>query len=199
LSKIHDLLSEDHLGKVVDRPIDLAVAAFDLAEKTRTPVTNEAFLELTGDFARHVSAHGLAVPRELNRDQARAEAVSILMEHYDGQSGRGCEAAFLDATLAGPTGTESVLSLIASAIKWRERCRYVRWVFSSSVDPFDWQLKVAMVRVLKKRLFNHLPSYLANCEPERLADLYDTLILIETETADELSRLLVALTEGFSN
>ena len=71
LRKIHDLLSEDHLGKVVDRPIDLALAAFDLAEKTRTPIANEILIELTGDFARHVSAHGLAAPRELNRDQAR--------------------------------------------------------------------------------------------------------------------------------
>ena len=121
------------------------------------------------------------------------------MEHYDGQSGRGYEAAFLDATLAGSTGMESVLSLIATAIKWRERCRYVRWVFSFSVDPFDWQLKVAMVRVLKNRLSHHLPSYLGNCEPERLAHLYDAPILIETETDDELSRLLVAINEGFSN
>jgi len=78
-------LDPEQLVREVVGPIQMAVESFAGPEKE--PTGHREFLEVLGDFIRHLYWHAGGVPVQLSNQEAKAEAVGLLEEHYEGVIG----------------------------------------------------------------------------------------------------------------
>jgi len=185
------LLDEAHMHRTINQRLDSAAAPFTVSKEARTmPLTADRFLDTVAEFTRHMYRHGFAVARDLSRGQARSEAVFILEKSYQGQGGRGYDAALVDTVSLGEKGVEHILSYITEALKTDQRRKYIRWVLGAHVDPLDWKAKRDLAEILLQRLKNFLPDEVNRCPPEQLADFYPGLIIDYIETKNEFGHII---------
>jgi len=93
---VFELIDEGCLHHRIDEPIEEAFKNFGYEETA--PATHKIFIQITGDFVRHIYEHGFR-PRQITSvSQARAEALAILESGYESLGARGYEAAILDAS-----------------------------------------------------------------------------------------------------
>ena len=191
LDRIDSLLDEGHMQESIDRRLDSAAVTFLMPGIDSTIPSNRGFLDLIAKFARHVHLCGLPISRNLTATQARAEAVSILERTYQGQGGRGYEAALVDTLSLGESGADYILSYVTNALKVEERRKHIRWVLATNIDSLSWESKRDIVCVILCRLKDLLPDEVRTCRPERLADFCARLILDNIETANELKHAVL--------
>jgi hypothetical protein len=188
IDEVFDLLSEEHLIRSIDEPIEGAAASFDF--HVSVPVTPEIFATCTGDFVDHVYRHGLSVPRIMSTIQAHAEALQILERGYQSAQGGGYNIALLDALNPEHNGLEVVLGQMTQLITAMARTRHVRWVFASSIESADWASRILMTEVLLKRWGLFLSESIMNCAPAQLADYLPELINLLISTDRMVNKML---------
>jgi hypothetical protein len=174
LNEVLQLTEEAYLHLRIDEPIEKAAAGFE-AERV-APMTHKAFVELTSAFVHHVYEHGLSTWQGLSDAEARAEAIAILEEGYQGAHGRGYYTAFLDASNPGPDGVEFVLARMADLIILRARETHIRWVFATRIELLDWPKRRVLAETLFKRWEPFLGPGLLRLSPARLAHHLPELI-----------------------
>ena len=184
IDEVRALISTDTLYRLIDEPILLAADSFD--QDSAGPFTSETFLKVIGEFVGHLYANGLGVARQLTSSQARAEAIAILEEGYEGQDSRGFDAALLDATDPNRSGIEWVLEQITAVIILRHRSQHVRWVFEMRINALDWACKCHLAEFLMAQNLTSLPEALLGCRPAQLAHLLAELITILAATDEKL-------------
>jgi hypothetical protein len=174
LDTIINLLNEDRVVREIDEPIDLTVKAFQI--KTKLPLSHSDFNRVIAEFVRRIYQKGLRLPRHLSDQEALAEAVSLLENYYQGINSSGYDDALLDAAGNDQEGLGYVLSQLAESIKAVEREKYVHWVFFSTIDQSDWEIRrrITATYLTKYRFF--LSPELKDMEPAWLVDHFQGLI-----------------------
>jgi hypothetical protein len=174
LDTIMNLLNEERMTREIDEPIDLTVKAFQI--KTDLPLSHSDFNRVITDFVRRIYQKGLRLPRHLSDQEALAEAVSLLENYYQGIDSRGYDDALLDATGNDQEGILYVLSQMADSIKAAEREKYVQWVFFSTIDQSDWEIRrrITATYMAKYRFF--LSPEIKDMDPAWLVDHFQGLI-----------------------
>jgi len=174
IKRVFELIDEEYLHHRIDEAIEEAAKNFNYNE-TAT-VRHQTFLQLTGDFVRHIYEHGFRLRQITSVSQARAEALAILESGYESLEARGYEAAILDASNPKLNGLEYVLGQMTEFITFRARHRHIRWVYSSRIDPSDWPIKCLIVEILLERWGPFLPSTVLTCTTAQLANSLPELL-----------------------
>jgi hypothetical protein len=174
LDTIIDLLNGERMTREIDEPIDLTVKAFQI--KTKLPLSHSDFNRVIADFVRRIYQNGLRLPRHLSDQEALAEAVSLLENHYQGINSRGYDDALLDAGGNGQEGLLYILSQLAETIKAIEREKYVQWVFFSTIDQSDWETRRRITATYLKKYRFFISPELKDLDPAWLVDHFEGLI-----------------------
>lgn len=187
-------LDPRHIAKLIDEPLDRAVAGFRF-ERT-TALTTRQFHRLIAEFVAHLYARGVAPARRLTPDQAAAEAIALLDLGYQGTYEDGYDGAFLDAVTPAGSGIDSALARLAEVVKARRRYLYRQWVLARHIDPHDWPLRCAIAALLLESRPEEADPALSVSRPERFADLIPELLDNELSTAATLDQLLANALRG---
>jgi hypothetical protein len=187
LDTIINLLNEERMAREIDEPIDLTVKAFQI--KTELPLSHSDFNCVITDFMCRIYQKGLRLPRHLSDQEALAEAVSLLEKYYQGFNSRGYDGALLDAGGNHQEGLGYVLSQLAESIKAVEREKYVKWVFFSTIDQSDWEIRrhITATYLTKYRFF--LSPELKDMDPAWLVDHFQGLIFNLVSTRSLLKQV----------
>ena len=184
-----DLLNEERVAREIDEPIDLTVKAFQI--KTKLPLSHSDFNHVIAEFVRRIYQNGLRLPRHLSDQEALAEAVSLLENHYQGINSRGYDDALLDAGGNDQEGLLYVLSQLAETIKAIEREKYVQWVFFSTIDQSDWETRRRITATYLKRYGVFLSPELRDMDSAQLADHFQGLIINYLSTASLIRQIFL--------
>jgi hypothetical protein len=182
VEEVCKLISAGTIYRLIDEPILLATERFD--SDLAGPFSCVAFLKVIGEFVGHLYVNGLGAARRLSSSHARAEAVAIMEESYQGPDESGYDAALLDATYPNRPGIEWVLWQITEAIILRHRSQHIKWVFETHINSLSWASKCHVAEFLVTQNVSLLPESLLNCHPAQIAHKLDELIKILVE-ADE--------------
>lgn len=179
LDRMLALLDDDYIHTTIDLPLERASQDFArIKYAAPEDPRNSPLLAQLGKYVRHVYAHGLRASRELSQHQAETEAVYLLERFYQAQTGRGYEAALLDAASGEAEGADYLRAFLLDVLKQEERRKHVRWVVDHSSDSQDWEQSQALLAVLIERFREVLPADLAEARPERFADYFPQLLLV---------------------
>ena len=169
------LLNEERMAEEIDERIDLVVETFKT--KVKVPLSHPDFNRLIAEFVRDLYRKGLRLPRYLSLKEALAEAVSLLEKYYQGIHTRGYDEALVDASGNDLEGFEYVLSQLAESIKAVERIKYVKWVFTDTVDQSDWEAHCRIAATYLVKYKDLLPPEFRDMDPARLAEHFQDLII----------------------
>jgi hypothetical protein len=192
LDRMLILLDEEHIHRAIELPLDRA----NRDSMQNEPISHEgslatALLRQIGKYVQDLYAKRLRALRELSPRQAEAEAVRLLERFYQGVSGGGYEAAFVDALSLGEERTAYLRTFLLDTVKQEERRKHVRWVVQWSVGPLDWEGKRVIMAILLERLHEVLPPDLAKASPERVADYLPELLLNYAAARAEVRNMLL--------
>ena len=171
VDKIVTELDEKLISARIDEPVERARKSF-------TPIRadncdNRSIHMILSDFYK-------AAREEIYRGKTTTcdcltEVLALLERHYQGNLSNGYVAAMMDSR-QGDNDMHIVLHRLADIIKTTERQKYICGVFSTFIDPNNWQLKCRIVEILQRRYKQILPPNILDCEPEQLVDEIPALI-----------------------
>ena len=173
LDRIFRHLSEDHIRKRIDEPIEAVLQ--DFTGRLEKSGENSTPPEVFSEFVRRVYTDGLGAGWHVVN--AVATSLGLLEGHYQGLWSEGYCAAVLDATDSNMGGLGFVLAQLAEIIKTKERQDYVQAVFASQIDPSDWHLRCEIVKVLLDQYGPLLSPMLRQCPPPQIVDEIPALAL----------------------
>jgi len=187
LNKILQLLDEELLKKQLDERIDRAITTFQFDSQKQFSL--QTFHKVISDFIKHLYEHSVILPKKLSPSQACSEAISTLEQYYQGSHSNGYYAAYLDASNSQINGIQIILTSLGEIIKIIERQKYIKWVFSSNIDPSDWQTKCHITEIFIERFKSSLPYFVLKCPTAQLADHYYDLILNHLTTTNLINHI----------
>ncbi|NQU74927.1 MAG: hypothetical protein HQ546_01265 [Planctomycetes bacterium] len=187
IRRLVELLDEDHIAAMIDRPIDIALERFPCDDAAG--YSHDRFHRTIAEFLRHLHESAFLCSRTLSPSQSLDEAVALLEQAYQGTYSDGYYAAVQDAEDPSQPGMEVVLTRLADLIKTRRRDMYTRWVIARHLDPADWHTKCALAAALIERCGKWLSGQLQNCTPDQLADSVPELLTIELATNGQFQPL----------
>lgn len=132
LDKVLSLLSPGSVRRVIDAPIELAVANF-VPQEVPATIDPQTLARVTGAFIECVYKNGVRPARILGRRQSEAEAVFLLDAAYEGAIWGGFEGATRDAAMLGVDVLDKVFASVTAAIKHRQHRQYTNWVLQRHV------------------------------------------------------------------
>jgi hypothetical protein len=156
------LLDEERIWREIDEPVMRVLAEFEIDDNE--PYSTHSFHDAIAKFIQQVGDRGLKARRLLTRDQALAEAITILDDRYFGAGGKGYDAARCVAASFEPNGIRLVVEQLAGLIISRQREKYVERIGQTFIMPPDWQTKRLLAAYL-------LQVTAASADTPRLAQL----------------------------
>lgn len=182
-----DFLHDDHIGALIDTPIDHAVEQYIFPDKPIVSYTE--LIDQTAKFIHHLKSHGLKVKQCLSDVQAKTEAISIMSE-YQGLHGNGVDAARIDVKQQYDGDIQPVLIQLAEIIKQNQRKQYTQWILTSELSRLDWQSKCGLVEILVTSLKDDLPKTVMDCEPDQLVYQIPSLIQMHIHASSQIQKIL---------
>ena len=187
IQEISQLLSEEALAAACDAPIHSAADTFQCQENEGD--THIIFLEKLSSFIQHIYAHGWTPRQHLTMEQARAEAIQLLRDHYNGRTARGYEAAYLDALNPTFNGVEFILAQLTQILVEKARDQYVRWVIHSRINSLTWSARCRMADDLIRKWQFIDPGVSKKFKPAQMADYCTDLLLAQISSEAQASKL----------
>ena len=188
IREVSDLLSEDALQQSCDEPVNAAASSFKRPESDRP--TYEFFLDTIGSFISNVYAHGWNPRQVLSPDQAKAEAISLLQQYYQGQSAFGFEAAQLDALDPTFNGMEFVIAQITQILVTKTRKKHIRWILHTRLNSLDWSKRRLIAAELLRRWQTMAPDNMGRANSAQMADHCADLIMAQLSADAQVSDLI---------
>ena len=158
LDRVVRALDLQGLALEVQGRIHRAAMGFDCDEMAH--LTAAAFLELVGEFMRHLFWNGRGIPMRLSLNEGRARAVELLDAHYEGTLAPGYAGAYLDATNTAGPGIAAVLAELERVIIQGEIGHRLTGTLIQLVNPADWAGNRDLVKQLMNRMGALLPDHL---------------------------------------
>ena len=188
LDRLSDVLSDEHIAKIIDEPMDLAAHTFQL--KDTVPITHPEFNRVVSAFVRHLYQSAFPLPRYLSGQEALTEAVCLLESYYQNEGARGYDGALFDAVSTNIEGFELLLSRLTESIKSAERAKYVKWVFADNFFNLDWKQQHRIVSLYLRQNEAVLPAKLCDLAPARLVDCFHELFISHILTESMVGQVL---------
>ena len=174
LEHVAAALQADLLAHKVIAPIELAMGTFEMPPAC---VSNrDEFLEIIGDFVQLLYWQGSGTPLRMSATQARARALQLLEEQYEGVLASGYVGAYLDATRPEGPGLGAVLATLAGLVAKEQVQQRTTSVLVRLISPTDWATQRRVVEQLVSCLGPCLPSHLAERPVASLVSAYRELI-----------------------
>lgn len=180
-------LHEDSIAKVVDTPIDYAIARYQYP--TQPTLSYSGFVKETARFFQYLYAHGMTIKQEISLSQAQTEAIAYL-QTYQSLHGNGLDAAWIETMMHYEGNIESVLVQLAETIKSRQRESYIQWKCNTVLSRLNWQDKCGFAEHLLDELKDVLSPTILSCEAEQLVDQIPTLIQIHLNSSSHIEKIL---------
>jgi hypothetical protein len=176
VDKVLCLIDEERLRERIDKPLQAAMAAFDVKGRCSSPLSSQAFLDLAAEFIAHLYRNGFRYSIELTPRQARAETLFILQHTYQGHHADGYAGALKDAQTYGETGLTSIFASMVEVLTRTQRQRYIRSVMADKVLYLPWPTCRDLAAFILEHWAELLSPALRECRPQQIADLCPELI-----------------------
>jgi len=175
LDRLSNLLSDEHIAKIIDEPMDLAAHTFQVT--IALPINSLKFKHIISAFVRHLYQIALPLPRYLSGQEALTEAVYLLESYYQNEGARGYDGALFDAVSTNIEGFELLLSRLTESIRSAERAKYVKRAFADNFFNLDWKQQHRIVSLYLRQNEAVLPAELCDLAPARLVDCFHELFI----------------------
>ena len=185
--KLQFVVSEieaDNLAKLIGIPIDSARAAF--AMDSVTVESYEEFKDKIPAFYMQLMRNTKRLPENIEIKMVEAEALALLERGFSNKG--GIPAAMDEARNCLSGGLRFIFDIMTEKIKQEEQEKYVNFVLKKTLDPLDWESKVAFIKKLFKKLENILPEE-TRAEPERFAGHYEKIVTAYVNSINHLNTL----------
>jgi hypothetical protein len=173
IHQIFELTGEEYLQQKIDRPIEEVLSAFEHDFNAR--ITHTYFMDTVSGFVRKMYLKGPGTRQNLSRRQATAEALFIIEKAFGTPQVGGFEAAIVEAFV----DFELVLNRLAGFIISWNREKHIRWVYTTTLDPLDWQTKCLIAEILTRMSQAFLPPSILSRSSSQFANalpkLFDVL------------------------
>ena len=179
LTALLQALDPEALTRTTVEPVQRAAATYPMPETEI--IEGDEFLATAGCFLQHFYWRGRSMPVQLSELEARARALSLLEERYDGGLGEGYAGALLDGTRPEGAGIGSVLWQLAGIVAQEELRHRVTAVLTEKVPADDWWAQRQLVGQILARLRPSLPPHLAERPVDSLVSVWRDLILLVLE------------------
>ena len=179
LTALLQALDPEGLTRTTVEPVQRAAATYPMPETEI--IKGDEFLATAGRFLQHLYCQGRSMPVQLSELEARARALSLLEERYDGGLGEGYAGALLDGTRPEGTGIGAVLWQLVGIVAQEELQHLVIAVLAEKVPADDWWAQRQLVRQILARLSPSLPSHLAERPVDSLVSVWRDLMLLVLE------------------
>ena len=190
VDQVLDRLSAAGFARDQGIAIDAARGSFLLTAATVD--SYDQFIETVTAFYLHLERYRQNAPDMPLDPKTIPPKALALLERSFAQVG-GTPTAFVRARDGLQGGMRSILDGLTEQFK-KDRYRdQVRCVFGQSVDPLDWQAKVAFMQAALQRLAPLLPEEIKNQPPQRFARDYEDLINILVQSLDRIGQLLKSM------
>ena len=184
------LLNARTIRQGIDEAVDAAASTFKHVGCIPVGNHNAALIEAAGEFIAHIYRHGLACPRSLAPDQAKAEALFLLEHSCQGTNADGYEEALRDTVKYGAEGLRAALRGLADIIKQTQRQQYISWVLNTRVRQLDWNTRKDLAALIIERWGICLDDDIAQSSPTALACACAELILDYVASDESLRQVM---------
>lgn len=171
-------LDTSHISHAFDQALDYYVNQY------RIPVNNAEFNREIASFLQTVYLIGVKPSMTLSIREATAKAVSLLDRYHNNQGAKGYEAAYLDAVYSGEEGIGDVCFQLLQIVKESEIRKYRDYVYSTTIDPSDWQFHVNITQGIIELFGEYLPPLIGESPPVRFSWHYKELIEMVLSSQD---------------
>ena len=185
--KIESVVSEidaDNLAKLIGLPIDSARAAFVM--DSVTVKSYEEFKDKIPAFYTQLMRDTKRLPKNVETKIVESESFALLERGFSNKG--GIPAAMDEARNGINGGLRFIFDIMTEKIKQEEQEKYVNFVLKKTLDPLDWESKVAFIKKLFKKLENILPEE-TRAEPERFAGHYEKIVTAYVNSINHLNTL----------
>jgi len=189
--KILELTDEEYLQRRIDRPVEKVLATFKYDTNAR--INHRYFMDTVSDFVHRIYLASPGTSQDLSRSEACAEALFIIEKAFGTHDVQGYDAAIVEAF----NDFESVLARIAGFIVSRTRERYIRWVYATCIDPFNWRTKCLIAEILVEKWKPFLPPSILSCTSAQLADALPQLFSAAQSTEIMVKKTMTSDTEFY--
>lgn len=183
LNTVLELLSESLLTKIIDDPVQKAVAAFNY----RSPEKNHylQFIDTATHFFDHVFTAVVTFAEYSSAPVVQWEWMKLVEKRYRVAYGDGFHIAYLDAL----EDLELVLSHMTGIVISHLREKRARWIYFKWIAGMTWIDKCSLVKSLFDRN-PFLPQSILKCPPAQMADQVFELISAVVSTDEAVRKLL---------
>jgi hypothetical protein len=190
LAQVLGQLADPRLCGRIDATVDRASATFSYDPVTTW--TSMDFDRVLILLVQHLHQHAMAPARRSLPYDAFADACRLLAGSYSTQSGRGYDAALVDALAEGAEAMRAVIDCVVDAFRERTKSLAYQWIIGSAIAPLNWEQRCQMAQALVEAGKDHLPEAILRSPPARLAnslaDLIVAQVQVETYFAQFMSR-----------
>lgn len=179
-------LDESLIKRKIDGPVERAAEKFSYQRKSS--LNYKQIHKILSEFVNHIYTIGLKSNWIIS--DPLAETLLLLDRFYQGTTSDGYTGAMIDAADSKIGGIDMVLTRLKEIIKTFERQKYIKGLFTSSIDNSHWHLKCRIVQILFEKYRSTLPPDILRCPPEQMAnDIPSLLSLIQNSftTLQEIS------------
>ena len=179
LGQVLGRLTDPRLSGRIDAMVDRASAAFSYDPVTTW--TSMDFDRILILLVQHLHLHAMVPARRSLPYDAFADACRLLAGSYSTQSGRGYDAALVDALADGADAMRAVIDCVVEAFRERTKSLAYQWIIGSAIASLDWEQRCQMAQVLVEAGKDHLPEGILRSPPTRLADSLADLIVAQVQ------------------
>jgi hypothetical protein len=189
LQLILSQIDAEALTKLISLPIDSARAAY-IMDSVITD-SFDRFNDTLTSFYLHLLRHTRTVSDPVDSSVVGAEAFALAKRAFLKKG--GIQAAFTEARTATNGGLRLVFDTITDQFKREQHEKHIDHILKLTMDPLDWEGKVALMQDILKWLTPYLPKDIVSQPPERFAAHYETLIKAYVQSMDQIKALFHSL------
>lgn len=177
------------LTRLISLPIDSARAVYIMDSVILDSF--DRFNDTLSSFYLHLLRHTRTVSDPVDSNIVGAEAFALAERAFLKKG--GLQAAFTEARTATDGGLRLVFDTITDQFKREQHEKHIDHILKLTMDPLDWEGKVALMRDILKYLTPYLPKDIVSQPPERFAAHYETLIKAYVQSMDQIKALFHSL------
>lgn len=181
IENIFSLLDKKRISEKIDKPIDKALKNFQRIT-LKSPSNDQVHKILSAFYsAAYNNMHKI-------KKKSLAELLVLLDKNYRGRGINGYIGVLIDSARS-EDGIRTVLYRLAHIIKEHEKDKYIRAIFTTYINPADWQLKCEIVKFIQNKYSNLVPKKILDCQPEQLVNELEHIIMLIFNSSLILSQI----------
>jgi hypothetical protein len=170
----------DHILEQLDSHAELSVTSpYDEARgkysfNTEAVCEYEEFIDAITAFYTHLYRYTNKVQGKIDKNQLGAEALHVLKETFKGEN--GYKEALVEVKYRNHGGLGYIFNKITEYLKNQAWEKHSLKTFKENIDPFDFRVKVNLIKEILNRSKDHLPEEILSQPPERFAENPEEII-----------------------